>query len=213
MIPHFPKLLPKSFYLSQDVSHLAQSLLGKIVFSKKEGLVCSGIIVETEAYRAPEDKASHAFGNRKTTRTASMFSEGGHAYVYKCYGIHDMLNVVSAEKDLPHAILIRAIEPLNGLELMQQRRNCGHNNYLLTGGPGKVCSALGIDVLDDGSTLYKNESLITIHHASDISTANIVCTPRVGMSHHTGDCGHWPLRFYIKGNKWVSRPLTLSYDW
>ena len=213
MLPHFPKLLPKSFYLSQDVSHLAQSLLGKIVFSKKDGLVCSGIIVETEAYRAPDDRASHAFGNRMTPRTATMFSEGGHAYVYKCYGIHDMLNVVSAQKGLPHAILIRAIEPMHGLELMQERRKCAHNNYLLTGGPGKVCSALGINVLDDGSTLYKNESCVTIHQALDISTADIICTPRVGMSHHTGACGHWPMRFYINGNKWVSRPLTLSYDW
>jgi DNA-3-methyladenine glycosylase len=123
-----------------------------------------------------------------------------------------MVNVVTGPIHIPHAILIRAIEPLEGLEVMQHRRQCKHNNHLLTGGPGKVCQALGITVIDDdGVLLFKQNTSIAIFEGIDLS--EIKAGPRVGMSHLTGKSAHLPWRFYVAGNKWVSRPLEVKYDY
>src|SRR3982750_593315 len=114
--------IPKSFYLRHDVVSISKELLGKYLFTKIEGTVTAGIITETEAYAGQIDKASHAYNNRRTARTEVMFSEGGVAYVYLCYGIHHLFNIVTNMADVPHAVLVRAVEPLEGIKYMLQRR-------------------------------------------------------------------------------------------
>ena len=116
------RILPFSFYQRDDVILIAKELLGKILFSHVDGIPTGGMIIETEAYRGPEDKACHAFNNRRTPRTEVMFQDGGIAYVYLCYGIHNMLNIVTAMSETPHAVLIRSIIPVHGLETMLHRR-------------------------------------------------------------------------------------------
>ena len=179
------QLLPKKYYLSDDVVQIASSLLGKVLVSNlyNEEIRCR--IVETEAYRGPDDRACHAYNNRLTERTKIMYEEGGCAYVYISYGMHHLLNVVTAPQGLAHAVLIRAVEPLVGLERLIKERNCTSNNYLLTGGPGKVCQALGIDKGMNGVHFYKKDAPLRIlddgYEVQDITT-----TPRVGMSVHVG---------------------------
>ena len=123
-------MLPAHFYTRPDVVQVAKDLLGKYLVTNFEGQVTSGKIVETEAYRAPDDRASHAFGNRRTARTEVMFAEGGHAYVYLCYGIHHLFNVVTGPSEMAHAVLVRAVQPVDNVELMLARR--------LTAGPGSL---------------------------------------------------------------------------
>lgn len=207
-------LLPYSFYKSEDPIQISQDLLGKVLLSNVDGVITSGIIVETEAYIAPHDLASHAKHNRVTPKNKTMFADAGTAYVYKCYGIHDMINVVTAPEGIAHAILIRAIEPLAGLDVMQSRRKMLKNNYNLTGGPGKVAQALAITTSDDAVQYFDDKSPLQIfNYNNTIPKASIISTPRVGMSHFTKEWGHQPYRFYIKDNAWVSRPLNVVYDW
>src|SRR5688572_1316061 len=123
--------LDHSFYNRQDVARIAKDLLGKILVTRFDGVVTSGRIVETEAYNGAVDKASHAYGNRRTARTEVMYGRPGTAYVYLCYGIHHLFNVVTNRKDIPHAILIRAIEPLAGIETMLLRTGKIKNDYTL----------------------------------------------------------------------------------
>lgn len=207
-------VLPQTFYQSTDVVHLAKQLLGKIVISDIEGKITSGIIVETEAYRGPDDKGCHAYGGRYTERTRIMYATGGTAYVYICYGMHPMFNVVTGPEGDAHAILIRAIEPLTGAENMLERRNMSLTKTDLTNGPGKLAVALGITKEMNGSLLYEKES--TIYIKSDnfvVEEKDIVSGPRVGMSVHVGPCAHRPWRFYIRDNPWVSKPLAVNYKW
>lgn len=138
--------LRTSFYLRSDVVQIARDLIGKWVFTEFHGKRTGGMITETEAYAGPWDRASHAFNNRRTERTEVMYSEGGIAYVYFCYGMHYLLNVVTNHRDIPHAVLIRAIDPLEGIETMLERRKKQHLDATLTSGPGSVCRALGIDL-------------------------------------------------------------------
>jgi DNA-3-methyladenine glycosylase len=206
------KHLSKTFYQNGDVLAIAESLVGKVIRTEINGIVTSGRIVETEAYRGKDDLGCHSYIHGKTDRTAAMFEAGGVAYVYICYGMHHMVNVVTNQKEHADAVLIRAIEPLIGLDEMIERRGKTFKNYHLSGGPGKVCQCLGIDksmnkidysdaksmlqILDDG---YKVESIIS--------------TPRVGMSKHVGNYSNNPWRFYEIDNNYVSRPLKLWYDW
>src|SRR6187402_3268790 len=136
--------LPLVFYQSDDVVSISKNLLGKYLFTCIDGEVTGGYIVETEAYNGIIDRASHAFGNRLTPRTKTMFERGGIAYVYLCYGIHEMFNVVTSVEGQPHAILIRAINPTDGLDIMQFRRNMPVVKPTITSGPGSVGKALGI---------------------------------------------------------------------
>lgn len=206
-------LLPQEYYLSEDVVFLAKDLLGKILITSIDGVETSGIIVETEAYRGPDDKACHAFGNKKTERTKSIFLPGGHAYVYICYGVHPMMNVVTGPENTAHAILIRAIEPITGQQIIQTRRNISKPNYTLTNGPGKLATGLTIQKIHDGVPLFTSDSPIRICDAENIvDDSNIHSGPRVGMSIHTGTCAHRPWRFYIKNNPWVSKPLKVDYN-
>jgi DNA-3-methyladenine glycosylase len=134
-----------SYYLNQDVIFLAKDLLGKVLYTSINGEITAGIIVETEAYFGMQDKASHAYGGRRTNRTETLYGEGGISYVYLCYGIHYLFNIVSSVKDEPHAVLIRAVEPLCGKEIMERRRNMPATKAAISSGPGSAAKALGID--------------------------------------------------------------------
>src|SRR6202012_2506008 len=136
--------LPESFYTHSNVVQISRDLLGKYLFTSINGVKTGGFIVETEAYNGIIDRASHAFGNRNTPRTSTMFKQGGIAYVYLCYGIHEMLNIVTSVEGQPHAILIRAIDPTIGLDVMLARRNMAVIKPNITMGPGSVAKALGV---------------------------------------------------------------------
>ncbi|MBP6446837.1 MAG: DNA-3-methyladenine glycosylase [Saprospiraceae bacterium] len=206
-------LLPREFYTGTDVVSIAKSLLGKKVISMAGNELTSGFIVETEAYRGPDDRGCHAYANRYTERTKTMFEPGGAAYVYICYGMHPMLNVVTGSEGEPHAVLIRAIVPLEGIDVMMQRRNMEKLNHQLTNGPGKLAVALGITKSMDGSIFHHDNSELQLAEGFSFDDeSHIVSGLRVGMSIHVGPCAYRPWRFYIKGNKWVSRPLVVKYD-
>src|SRR6266567_2158067 len=139
------KRLPREFYTRSDVLEVARDLLGKrLVVPIRNGARIAGIIVETEAYRGPDDKASHAYNGRRTRRTETMYGIGGTAYVYFVYGMYNQFNVVTNVEDIPHAVLVRAVEPVEGLDIMRRRRP-RRSEYELTSGPGRSCVALGID--------------------------------------------------------------------
>ncbi|SER20872.1 DNA-3-methyladenine glycosylase [Pedobacter rhizosphaerae] len=197
------KLQP-AYYLNEDVIFLAQDLLGKVLFTQIAGEVTAGIIVETEAYFGVNDKASHAYGGRRTARTETMYSEGGIAYVYLCYGMHHLFNVVSSVKDEPHAVLIRAIEPLVGKEIMEQRRNMVVTKAAISSGPGSAAKALGIDRSFNAKNLTGDEIWIEdqgLKYADD----EIIASPRVGIA-YAKEHALLPWRFFVKGNKYVSKP-------
>ncbi len=203
--------LPKSFYTSDDVVAIAKALLGKVLISSINGQGIRCRIVETEAYRGPDDRASHTFGNRLNNKNKVMYEEGGQAYVYISYGMHHMLNVVTSSKGNGQAVLIRAIEPIYGMNLIKMNRGIDRENYLLTGGPGKICQALAITKEMNLQKFYRKDALLQIWDEGYVVN-DINATPRVGMSVHTKEAANWPWRFYIKDNKWVSRPLNLKYD-
>lgn len=199
------KRLTKSFYLQEDVVQLSKDLLGKVLITNFDNQLTAGKIVETEAYRAPDDKACHAYQNRYTNRTKIMFEEGGVAYVYLCYGIHHLFNVVTAKKGMAHAILIRAIEPLDNLDLMLSRRGKTKANRQLTGGPGVMSKALGVTTAFTGVTLLTKESPIWIEDRGfKVEAENIIASPRVGVD-YAEECALWDWRFRIKDSKWTSR--------
>lgn len=145
--------VPREFYTRAGVLAVARDLLGqRLVVPAANGTRVAGIIVETEAYRGPADRASHAYGGRRTRRTETMYRMGGTAYVYFVYGMHHQFNVVTNAEDIPHAVLVRALEPVEGLELMRRRRRAASDREL-TNGPGKLCQALGIDRALDAADL------------------------------------------------------------
>ena len=193
-------LLPPDFYRPNDSVQLARALLGKILLTELDGVRTSGRIVETEAYRAPEDRASHAFGNRRTPRTEIFFAEGGHAYVYRCYGIHCLFNIGTGEAGVSHAVLVRAVEPLEGLSQQLARRRAQRPGPALTNGPGKVAQALGIGMAHYGLPLFDPQSPVRCY-ADDfppLSDDQILCSPRVGVEYAGADA-LLPWRFRIKG--------------
>lgn len=205
------KPIAKEYYQNPDVLFLAQDLLGKILHTKIEDQHCFAKIIETEAYKAPEDKASHAHQNLRTKRTEIMFEEGGHAYVYLCYGIHSMVNVVTGPKDCAHAILIRAVEPLNNIELFKQRVITKKKDILLGSGPGNVCKAMGIDTSDNGMRLFEQEKIWIEEGTEKLTKNEIVKSPRVGIA-YAKEWAHKPWRFYINNHPSVSKPRIVSYD-
>ncbi len=196
-------LLPKSFYLSEDVVQVAKDLLGKVIHTNIDGQYTSGRIVETEAYRAPDDKACHAYNDRRTKRTETMFADGGVAYIYLCYGIHHLFNVVTAPRDVAHAVLIRGIEPIDGMDIMLQRRGKSELARSLTAGPGSLSAAMGIRKSLTGTSLYDATSAIYITEAHPTPPDQIIASPRVGVI-YAEECAAWPWRFRIKESKWTS---------
>lgn len=197
------KKLPLSFYSRKDVVLIAKELLGKIVSTNIDGLVTSGRIVETEAYVAITDKASHSYNGRRTARNEDMYAAAGTTYVYICYGMHQMLNIVTNRKEIPDAVLIRAIEPLKGIDTMLQRTGKAIFDSTLTKGPGNVGKALGISKKHSGLLLTNHEIFIYTDEGSDIYNSAISSSKRIGVESAGAD-GLLPYRFYVKGNRFVS---------
>ncbi len=196
--------LPRDFYTRGNVVTVARQLLGRrLVVPARDGTRISGIIVETEAYRGPEDRASHAFGGRRTRRTETMYRVGGTAYVYFVYGMYDQFNVVTNVEDVPHAVLVRALEPAEGIELMRTRRH-GRSDHDLASGPGKLCAALGIDRALDRADLLGDRVWIE-EGRGGIQASAIRAGPRIGIDYAEGWVNR-PWRFWIGGNPFVSRP-------
>jgi len=187
--------LPKTYYLSHDVVSLAKDMIGKYLFTKIDGQLCGGMITETEAYKGVEDRACHAYSGRRTPRNEMMYAEGGVAYVYLCYGIHYLLNVVTNKKDTPDAILIRAIHATHGEELMLKRLGKSKMQPQLTNGPGKLTKALGITLLDNGEPL-QNKRIWIEDRGVDSSKMTIINTPRIGVN-YAGEDAHLLYRFKI----------------
>jgi DNA-3-methyladenine glycosylase len=203
------KKLPRDFYTRSDVLEVARDLLGKkLVVPNRNGSRVAGIIVETEAYRGPEDRASHAYSGRRTNRTETMFGIGGTAYVYFVYGMYNQFNVVTNVEDVPHAILVRAVEPAEGLDVMRHRRR-GRSEYELTSGPGRLCLALGIDRQLDKADLLGER--VWIEEAVSISPRQIARGPRVGIDYAES----WikkPWRFWVRDNPFVSKPNAIKRE-
>ncbi len=190
------------FFQKKDVLLISRELLGKVLCTNFHGKLTSGIIVETEAYAGVTDKASHAYGGRRTKRTETMYAKGGSAYVYLCYGIHHLFNIVTNKENIPHAVLIRAIQPRDGIEIMLQRRNKKKIDQSLTAGPGSLTRSLGITVKDSGTFLMNN--LIWLEDQNiNYSNQDILSTPRVGVQYAEKDAQN-PWRFQVENSPWVS---------
>ncbi|HEY4424422.1 MAG TPA: DNA-3-methyladenine glycosylase, partial [Pyrinomonadaceae bacterium] len=194
--------LPREFYLQPDVLTVSRDLLGKLlVVPSPNGERVSGKIVEVEAYRGPEDRASHAYGGRRTKRTETMYGAGGIAYVYFVYGMYYQFNVVNGAEDVPHAILVRALEPVEGIEIMRTRRH-GHLDRNLTNGPGKLCIAMGIDRQLNAADLLGDK--VWLEDFETVSPRRIARGPRIGIDY----AQEWidkPWRFWIRDNPFVSK--------
>ncbi len=194
--------LQKEFYTRTDTVQVARELLGKKLISTFNGITTSGIICETEAYCGITDRGCHAYNNRYTERTKIMYAEGGVTYVYLCYGVHFLFNVVTHTRDNPHAILIRAIEPVDGLSAIIKRRNKKKADSGLGAGPGLVSQCLGFTTKHTGLSLL--EDTIRIEEGEDIARKNIVESPRVGM-HFEGPYKDIPWRFRIRNSPFTSK--------
>lgn len=196
------KVIPRSFYQRENVVVIAKELLGKLLFTQFDGILSGGIISETEAYAGITDRASHAFGGRRTERTEIMYLPGGTAYVYLCYGVHSLFNVVTNRKDVPDAVLIRSIQPVAGLEIMIKRAGKTSVDRALGTGPGKLSKILGIHYSNSGmdltkKPLRKNENGIWLEDDGRIiSTESILTGPRVGVD-YAGTDALLPYRFRI----------------
>jgi len=197
------KLNPE-YYLNEDVVGLAKDLLGKVLYTKIGDEITAGIIVETEAYFGIKDKASHAYAGRRTNRTETMYGTGGIAYVYLCYGMHHLFNVVTSVENDPLAVLIRGIEPLIGVEIIEERRNMPHTKGAISAGPGSAAKALGIDKSFNAKNLSGDDIWIEDHHIQ-YKEEDIAATPRVGIA-YAKEHALLPWRFFVKGNKYVSKP-------
>lgn len=188
--------LGDSFYRRDDVVQISRELIGKVLSSKIDGVVTRAVITETEAYAGVEDKASHAYGGRRTRRTEPMFAAGGVAYVYLCYGIHHLFNVVTGDAGTPHAVLIRAGEALEGLRLMQRRRGKRATEKTLLAGPGSLAKALGITRTATGESLLNGRIWIE-DRGIEVHQDLIVQGPRVGVDYAEEDALR-PYRFAVR---------------
>lgn len=203
--PSMHKKLDHSFYQNTDVVEVARHLLGKYLVTDFGGQYCSGVITEVEAYRAPNDKACHAYNNRRTKRTEIMFWPGGVAYVYLCYGIHHLFNVITGDVDMAHAVLIRAVEAQEGLDIMEDRRGVSAQKPQLSAGPGVMSKAMGITTAWTGQSLVEADSPIWIEDRGQVvKEESIGESTRIGVD-YAEECALWPWRFFLKESKWVSR--------
>ncbi|HEX9162089.1 MAG TPA: DNA-3-methyladenine glycosylase [Thermoanaerobaculia bacterium] len=193
--------LPVAFFLRDTVT-VARSLLGCVLWRRIGDELLSVRLVEVEAYLGANDSASHARRGLRSARNESMYLEGGHAYVYFTYGMHWCMNVVTQEADLAEAVLLRAAEPLRGIEEMRKRRPKAKRDYDLMNGPGKLCAALAIDKSLDGESL-RGDRLFLTKRGIDVTDADIAVSPRIGVE-GAGDAAFWPLRFFLRGNRYVS---------
>jgi DNA-3-methyladenine glycosylase len=198
--------LKSSFYANTDVVFVAKQLIGKILVTNINSIITAGRIVETEAYNGVVDKASHAYGGRRTNRTEVMYNGGGVAYVYLCYGIHHLFNIVTGKPGTPKAILVRAVEPMLGIEDMLLRTAKKKLDNTLTRGPGNVSKAMGISTLHTGTHLFGDDIYIT-DDGKVYSGDEIGISPRIGVD-YAGSDALLPYRFYVKGNSYVSGKIN-----
>ena len=201
-MPGNPKKLDHSFYDRKNVVQIARELLGKILVTQFDGVRTSGRIVETEAYNGVGDRASHAFAGRRTTRSEHIYGSPGTVYVYIVYGMHHLFNVVTNKKDTPHAILVRALDPMEGINYMLKRAGKPLPDYTLTKGPGNLARAMGISKMHTGGSLFSKEIFIEddgLRYKKD----QIIITHRIGVE-YAGTDAELPYRFIVKGNPYVS---------
>ena len=197
-----PTRLNREFFVRKDTLRIARDLLGKLlVVPTPSGERASGMIVETEAYLGADDKAAHSFGGRRTARNEITYSEGGHVYVFFVYGMYYQLNFVTGFVDHPHVVLIRALEPVEGIELMRKRRGTMKDTNL-TSGPGKLCIAFGIDRSLNGEDLLGDR--IWVEEYRNFKKQEIVSGPRVGID-YAEEFIEMPWRFWVRGNPYVSK--------
>ncbi len=196
------KKIKPDFYQRQNVVQISRDLLGKVLVTRIAGQKTAGIIVETEAYRGITDRASHAFNARRTNRTKIMYRAGGIAYVYLIYGLHVLFNVITNVEGLPDAVLIRAVEPIEGIDVMLKRRNLKTLKPKVSNGPGKLTEALGITMEFNGFVLTGEKIWIEERNVL-IPQLNISQGKRIGVDYAQADA-HRPWRFWIKDNPFVS---------
>lgn len=190
--------LDRGFYLDEEVVRVARNLLGKVLYTDF-GEVTGGLITETEAYAGVVDKASHAYNNRRTSRTRVMYYRGGVAYVYLCYGIHHLFNIVTNEVDIPHAVLVRGIFPVYNLPVMAKRLGRGKIGWKQTDGPGKLSRALGLHVRNSGEDLTGDRIWLE-DHGLEVTGSDIISGPRVGVD-YAGEDAALPYRFRLPVDK------------
>ena len=190
--------IPLEFYVREDVVQISRELLGKVLCTKLDGQITRAVITETEAYAGVGDKASHAYGGRRTKRTERLYARGGTAYVYLCYGLHHLFNVVTNAADIPHAVLIRAGKPLEGSDLMQKRRNKRYVDKTFLAGPGSLARALGITTDLTGADLLGDQIWIE-DHKIPVADEEITTGPRVGIDYADEDATR-PYRFVVELN-------------
>lgn len=198
--------LPISFYRQKNVCTIAKALIGKVLVTSFQGIDTAGRIVETEAYNGIIDRASHSWNGRRTSRTEIMYAAGGVSYVYLCYGIHHLFNVVTNEADVPHAVLIRGVEPLLGIDNMLLRTGKLTLDNSLTRGPGNVSKALGIHSKNTGMDLQGGELFIA-DDGFKIKPSQLIATPRIGID-YAGEDALLLYRFALKRNPYVSGKNT-----
>jgi DNA-3-methyladenine glycosylase len=188
------------FYQRKNVVKIARDLIGKVLYTRIDGLLTGGMIVETEAYSWKE-RGCHAYGARLTKRTSVMFRSGGHAYVYLCYGMHNLFNIVTNVEGVAEAVLIRALEPREGIDIMTARRGKEGKGLHLTSGPGKLTKSLGIDRTLNGKVLIDSE--IWLEDSAGARRHKIDVTQRIGID-YAGEDAKLPWRFSLSGSKWIS---------
>ena len=189
-------ILKKAFYTRKSVTTIAKELLGKYIFTFDDEGLTGGIITETEAYAGITDKASHAYNNRRTARTETMFEEGGIAYVYLCYGMHHLFNFVTNTQEVPDAVLLRGIFPIEGIDTMEERMGRKTSTKGFSDGPGKVSKALNIKVSDNGQPLTGNRIWVE-DRGLQIDERDILKLPRVGVD-YAGEDAKLPYRFIVR---------------
>ncbi|HEX8502860.1 MAG TPA: DNA-3-methyladenine glycosylase [Pyrinomonadaceae bacterium] len=196
--------LGRDFYTRADTLTVARELLGKrLVVPADGGARVSGRVVEVEAYLGVEDRAAHSFGGRRTRRTETMYAAGGTAYVFFVYGMHHQFNVVTGPEGQPHALLVRAVEPEEGVGLMKERRPVTKEREL-TSGPGKLCRALGLDLTFDGEDLTRGGRVWLEETGARFDPEQVAAGPRIGVA-YAGEDALNPWRFWLRGNEYVSR--------
>lgn len=200
------KKLTIDFYNRKDVVQIAKDLLGKILVTSFNDVITSGRIVETEAYNGIIDKACHSYAGKRTARNEHTYSQAATAYIYICYGMHHMFNIVTNEKEIPEVILVRAVEPIEGIETMLERAGKKTADYTLTKGPGNVGKALGLHKQFSGLDLTGDQVYI-VGDGYKIAADSVGVSKRIGVE-YAADDALLPYRFYIKGNKYVSAKPT-----
>ncbi|WP_421773881.1 DNA-3-methyladenine glycosylase [Gracilimonas sp.] len=198
-----PSKLSRSFYERDDVVQISKELIGKVICTNFDGVQTAGVIVETEAYNGRTDRACHAYPDVRTARTETIYGPPGYAYVYLCYGIHHLFNVVSNREGMADAILIRAVKPIEGEEIMVKRRGKDKLKPVITNGPGKMSQALGITTSNNESDLL-GDTIWIEDRGIEFAEKEIEASPRIGVD-YAGEDAKLPWRFTVKGSKWISK--------